>query len=364
MNRSPLHSGPVRLLRRAAMGVCAAALLAVAAPMVAGASTISSDEPPIIVSVAATGGDITATWTRNDAPDASSIDVILYDRNGNVIEDDHVGPAVTSDTMDGIADGGGYAFDVIANTPEGPLDPGASSAFDVYQGAYIVDQAPTIVSVTASGGDITVSWTNDALDASSIDVILYDLNGNVIEDDHVDPTATTDTMDNIADGGGYTVDVIANTPGGPLDPGTSSAFDIFQGAYIVDQAPTIGTVSAMDSDVTVTWTNAADDATSIDVILYDQNGNVIEDDNVGPSATTDTMDNIADGGGYTFDIVANTPGERSTRVRRAPSTSTRAVTSSTRRPPSGRSLRATATSPSPGPTTPPTRRRSTSSSTT
>jgi hypothetical protein len=138
MKKTSQPSTRNHLIRRAATIGLVATLALLAVPIAAGAD-VTADAAPTVTAVTATGGDVTVTWT-NDAADATSIDVILYDDNGNVVEDDNVGAAATSDTMSGVADGGGYTIDVVANTPGGALDSGPSNAFDVYQGSITVDR--------------------------------------------------------------------------------------------------------------------------------------------------------------------------------------------------------------------------------
>jgi hypothetical protein len=294
-NRFPTH------FARIGIAGAVAALGALAGPLAAGASDVA----PSITLVTGQNGTVAVTWT-NASPDATSIDVILFDLNGNVIEDDNLAATATSDTLAAVADGGGYTIDVIANTPQGSLDSGPSESFDMSGGTLIVDEAPTYSSLTGANGNIIVTWTNDAPDATSIDVILYDQNGNVIEDDSLSPTATTDTFSNVPDGDFYTVDVVTTTPGGTLDAGESTAFDMINGSLVDDSAPTIVAVNGSSGQVTVTWTNSSPSATSIDVILYDENGNVVEDDNLAVTTTSDTM-TVPDGQGYTLAVVANTP---------------------------------------------------------
>ncbi len=196
---------------------------------------------------------------------------------------------------------------MITHTPGGDLDAGGSTPFDVYQGTYIVDNAPTIVSVTGTNGNVTVTWTNDAADATGLDVILYDQNGNVVEDDALAASATSDTFANVADGQGYTIDVVAHTPGGDLDSGPSLAFDLSNGSLSNDAAASVDTVTCTNGVITVSWTSNSPDATGYDVILYDQNGTVVQDDALAASATSDTFRAVADGSGYSVAVVAHTP---------------------------------------------------------
>ena len=131
-----------------------------------------------------------------------------------MIEDDNVGPAVTTDTFGSVPDGQGYTIDVIANTPGGALDPGGSVPFDVTGGSISFDAAPTIGSITADGGVVTVVWTSNASDVTGYDAILYNSDGSVITDDALGATALSDTFGAVADGSGYTVGIVAHTPVG------------------------------------------------------------------------------------------------------------------------------------------------------
>jgi hypothetical protein len=266
---------------------------------------VVADAAPTITAVTGSGGDVSVTWV-NDAPDATGIDVTLYDQNCDVVADDAVAPDATSDTFTGVADGG-YSVDVVAHSPGGDLDAGGSDPFDLYQGAYVDDAAPTITAVTGTGGDVSVTWVNDAPNATGIDVTLYNQNGDVVADDAVAADATSDTFTGVADGQGYVIDVVAHTPGGDLDSGPSASFDLAGGSFSSDAAPQVATVTSDHGDVSITWVDAAPDATGIDVILYDPSGDVVADDVLAPDATTDTFTGVPDGDGYVVAVVAHTP---------------------------------------------------------
>ncbi len=144
MRTSFARTSGARHLGRTLVGAAIVALGVIAVPLAAGADPAPADAAATITAVTGTNGNVTVTWT-NDAADATGLDVILYDQNGNVLEDDALAASATSDTFANVADGGGYSVDVITHTPGGDLDAGGSTPFDVYQGTYIVDNAPTIV---------------------------------------------------------------------------------------------------------------------------------------------------------------------------------------------------------------------------
>jgi|GEM_PF-2348179 len=305
MKRTQTPSLTTRVLRRAAVGTVLMGTVALASPLAAGADVVASSAPSI-TAVAGTSGDVTVTWTDN-APDATSLDVILYDQSGNVVVDDNVAPTATTDILNNVADGGGYTLSVVAHTPSGDLSSDSTAAFDITGGAYVLDNAPSITAVAGSSGDVTVTWTNDAADASSLDVALYDQNGNVVQEDTLSASATTDTFSNVADGTGYYVVVTATTPGGDLSSDPSGSFDLAGGAYSDDAAPTLVSLDATNGVITVTWSSNASDVSGYDVIVTDGNGTQIADDSVGAGATSDSLPAVADGTGYEISIVAHTP---------------------------------------------------------
>ncbi len=303
MKRSSHNSRAHRTLRRAALSVATLGALSIATPMVAGADTVAT--PPSITSVSATGGDVTVSWTAND-PSATSVTVGLYDTNGDVIASDTVSPTSTSDTLNNVADGGGYTAVVTDATPSGDLTSDPSTAFDLFGGSDIVDAAPVITDVTATGGDVAITWTNNAADATSIDVALYDSYGTMVQDDVVAASATTDTLTSVSDENGYSVVVTVHTPGGDLASDPSASFDVSNGDFSSDAAPTLESIDATGGAITVTWQSNAGDVTGYDVILTDSNGNQIADDSLPADATSDTLPAVADGSGYDVQIIAHT----------------------------------------------------------
>ncbi len=305
MKRTQTPSLTTRVLRRAAVGTVLMGTVALATPLAAGADVIASSAPSI-TAVSGSAGDLTVTWTDN-APDATSLDVILYDQSGNVVVDDNLASTATTDTLNNVADGGGYTISVVANTPSGDLSSDSTAPFDVTGGTYVLDNAPSIQTVGATAGNVTVTWTNDAADASSLDVTLYDQNGNVVQEDTLSASATRDTFANVPDGTGYYAVVTAITPGGDLSSDASGAFDLAGGAYSNDAAPTLVSLDASNGVITVTWSSNASDVTGYDVMVTDGNGTQIADDSLGAGATSDSVPAVADGTGYEISIVAHTP---------------------------------------------------------
>ncbi len=296
MNSSRYSRSARTLLKRSALFTvrCADALFA--APLAAGADTAV----PSVDAVSVSGADITVNWTLNVA-DATSLDVILYDASGNVVQDDTLDPSATSDTFYSVAAATGYYVEVSATDTAGTTASLPSSTVDVLEGPAV------ITSVGGSGAAVTVTWTNTSPDATGIDVILYDANGNVVTDDTLDPSTTSDTFANVPDGQGYYVVVTTHTPSGDFDSNSSDVFTLAGGTFSTDTAVSFNDLSCVDGTVSVSWSSNSPDATSYDVILLDANGNVISQVTVDPSVTSYDFTAVADATNYSVEVVAHTP---------------------------------------------------------
>ena len=268
----------------------------VALPVVAGASTLA----PTVDAVSVTGADLSVNWTLN-VTDATSVDAILYDSTGAVVADDSLDPSVTTDTFYSLAAQSGYYVVVTATDAAGTTSSAPSTTADVIEGPAV------ITGVSGNGGTVSVTWTNTSLDASGVDVVLYDANGNVVATHSLDPSATTDTFANVADAQGYYIVVTAHTPGGDFDSNPSSSFTLAGGLLSTDAAVSISDLSCVDGTVSVSWSTNSPDATGYDVVLLDANGAVVSTSTVDPSVSTYSFTGVADGAGYVVEIVAHTP---------------------------------------------------------
>ena len=82
--------------------------------------------------------------------------------------------------------------------------------------AFADTTVPVITDVSVVGSDVSVSFTNDVADVTSIDVVLYDDSNTVVTTDTLDSSQTSDTLSGIGAGNGYTVQIVDHTTTGDV----------------------------------------------------------------------------------------------------------------------------------------------------
>ena len=138
-----------------------------------------------------------------------------------------------------------------------------------------VDAAPSVLDVNCTAGVCTVDFASNSPDATGYVVTWTDASGTVIATDHLDASASSDTISSVADATGDLVTVTAQTPGGALasDP---FSFDISAGSTPSPGGPVVisgFTVTANgDGTYTVTWTSIAPSATPGFYLVTDDQG--------------------------------------------------------------------------------------------
>ncbi len=296
MRTSSPRSTALSILRRTAVTALVGALGLVAAPLAAGASTLS----PGIDSVLVSGADLTVNWTLN-VTDATSVDAVLYDSTGTVVADDSLDPSATSDTFYSVAAQSGYYVVVSATDSSGTVDSLPSAPVDVVEGPAV------ITDLSGSAGSVIVTWTNTSPDATGLDVVLYDSTGAVVADDVVAAGSTSDTFSGVSDAQGYYVVVTTHTPGGDFDSDPSATFAVVGGLLSTDAAVSISDLSCVDGTLSVSWSSNSPDATGYDVTLLDANGNIVSHVSLDASTTSYSFSSVSDGDNYVLEVVAHTP---------------------------------------------------------
>jgi hypothetical protein len=264
--------------------------------------------PAVITGLSGTGGAVTVTWT-NTSPDASGLDVVLYDNNGTMITDDVLSAGTTTDTFTGVADGQGYYVVVTTHTPSGDFDSNASASFSVTGGLVSTDSAASITDLTCVDGTLSVSWSSNSPDATGYDVVLRDANGNIVSQATVDASVTSYSFSGVSDGDGYVVQIVAHTPIGDLTT-DSWTFSIASGqmvdspiippivvgnggSEVVD--PSTVTYVATTGGWTVSWAEVADAASYGYYVVTDDQGDSCTVSSTGVGGATVSCDVIAAG---------------------------------------------------------------------
>ena len=74
--------------------------------------------------------------------------------------------------------------------------------------------------------------------------------------------------------------------------------------------PVITDISVQNgNDIAIAFTNDVADVVSVDVVLFDESGNIVATDSVETTATSDVFTSVAAGAGYTVQVVDHTSGD-------------------------------------------------------
>ncbi len=250
-------------------------------------------------SLSATPGDrqVTLTWTAAAANGSAITGYQLQQDGGSWNDIAGSSATTTSYTKDGLMNGTPYAFSVRAVNGVGFGE--ASDSISVTVGA---PGAPASLSATPGDGQVTLTWTAAADNGSAITRYQYQQDGGLWQDiDGSSATTTSYTKDGLTNGTSYAFKVravsgvgfgeesesVSATPAGtPGAPGSLSA-------------------TPGDGQVTLTWTAAADNGSTITRYQYQQDGGSWNDID-GSSATTTsyTKDGLTNGTRYAFKVRA------------------------------------------------------------
>jgi hypothetical protein len=242
------------------------------------------DGIPDVTDTSISGNDVTVSWDLNGAASDGGVTVELIDANGTIVDQQIVDPSADSYTFSSVADGETYNAVVVATAGDNgtvSLDPSS----DISVPATL--ETPEVTNVSSTLGAVSLTWTNVDVSASSVDVTLEDAQGNVLNTTSVDANVNSAVFDNVPDGQGYQVFVTAHTSNGDA---TSSpvTFDVTNGATSSNVTLESVSVAVDGPNATVSWTSSGDVA-NYDVIVYDAQGTVVQEENVDPSETSATF---------------------------------------------------------------------------
>jgi hypothetical protein len=162
-----------------------------------------------------------------------------------------------------------------------------------------VPSAPTIGTSSPGVGQVSVAWTAP-LSNGGFTIIMYRVtsNNNIIKD--VSGTLTTTIVSGLTNGTSYTFTVQAINVFGSSIPSSPSNSVI---PFSVPLAPTIGTATPGDGEVSLTWTAPSSNGGST-IIMYivTSNNSIIKD--VSGTLTSTIVSGLTNGTTYTFTVQA------------------------------------------------------------
>jgi chitodextrinase len=177
--------------------------------------------------------------------------------------------------------------------------------------------AVTGLDATVGNGQITLTWTDPADDAlASIEITFKSEAGNSTQPIVVDKAIQTRTVLGLTNGIEYTFTVVAVDTSGNKSAGKTVKATPDEGA-INDETPpaevTVLTPAAGNGQVTLTWTDPADeDLAYIEITFGPTAGNSTQSTTVPTAVQTRTVTGLANGTEYTFTVRAvDTTGNRS-----------------------------------------------------
>ncbi|WP_397412767.1 fibronectin type III domain-containing protein, partial [Polaromonas sp.] len=249
---------------------------------------------PTIERVTAGNTEVTITWT---APTCNGGTIItgytITSSSGNIIT---VDGSIRTATVTGLTNGTSYTFTVVATNATGDSLPSSPSNSVI---PNIKPNAPTIETVTAGNAQATVTWATPISNGGTTitGYTIISSFGNII---NVDSSIRTATITGLINGTAYTFTVVATNAAGDSLPSSPSNLVT---TNIKPNAPTIETVTAGNSQATVTWTAPANNGGTIitGYTITSSSGNVTTVDG---SLRTATINELTNGTSYTFTVVA------------------------------------------------------------
>jgi hypothetical protein len=298
--------GVVRLLGLALVALILASGFASA--MVSGvakAAGVSAPSAPTAVVAAAGKADASLSWT---APSSSGSSVVtgyyVTAHRGSVTQTPvWLAGTATKATMDGLTNGTGYQFTVVAANATGD---GPASGWSNYVTPSTIPAAPTNVAAVAGPEQITVSWAAPAANGSAItgyEVTPY-IGSTAQTTQKFNSTATSQVIYALSSTHSYSFTVAAINGDGD---GTVSASSAAIAPTAVPGAPTSVVAAMGDNQAQLAWTAPTTDgnlAISGYYVTAHEGSSSLAPEWFAGSATTATVSGLANGTGYQFTVVA------------------------------------------------------------
>ena len=212
------------------------------------AVTLSSvPSAPTGVTGTSGNGQVTVSWTAASANGATVTSYTATNQSNTSQSCTALVPA-TSCTIAGLSNGTAYTFTVKATNVNGQ---GPSSVASNSVTPSTVPNAPTIVVGTAGAGAVSLTWAEPSSGGSAITGYTATTATAPFTTCTATAPATGCTVTGLTNGTAYTFTVTATNANGPGSPSNQSASVIPSGA--LPGIPTISTVTAGNTQVTVSW---------------------------------------------------------------------------------------------------------------
>jgi hypothetical protein len=239
-------------------------------------------------------GQVSLDWTAPSSNGGSTIIMYTVTSNNNIIKD--VSGTLTTTIVSGLTNGTSYTFTVQAINIAGASIPSGASNLVT---PFTVPSAPTIVTASPGNGQVSLAWTAPSSNGGST-IIMYTVtsNNNIIKD--VSGTLTSTIVSGLTNGTSYTFTVQAINIAGASSPSSpSNSVTLFS----VPSAPTIGTATPGNGQVSLAWTAPSSNGGST-IIMYTvtSNNNIIKD--VSGTLTSTIVSGLTNGTSYTFTVKA------------------------------------------------------------
>jgi hypothetical protein len=260
-------------------------------------SVIPISEPYIPTDVSASepgNSQARVTWTAPEKNGGSAVTSYILTCSQGFTQ--AVSGSLTTTIFTGLTNGTTYTFTVQAINIAGASIPSSPSNSVI---PFSVPSAPTIGTSSPGVGQVSVAWTAP-LSNGGFTIIMYRVtsNNNIIKD--VSGTLTTTIVSGLTNGTSYTFTVQAINVFGSSIPSSPSNSVI---PFSVPLAPTIGTATPGDGEVSLTWTAPSSNGGST-IIMYivTSNNSIIKD--VSGTLTSTIVSGLTNGTTYTFTVQA------------------------------------------------------------
>ncbi|MCU1357537.1 MAG: fibronectin type protein [Acidimicrobiales bacterium] len=220
---------------------------------------------PTAVSASAGNGQVVVSWSAPASDGGSAITGYVVTPHVGAVAQTAVpfASASTIQAVTGLANGTTYTFTVAALNGVGT---GAESdPSNAATPVAVAPGAPTGVTATAGDGEATVSWTAPAGDGGAPItgyVVTPSVGGVAQTPVPFAATSTTQILAGLDNGTAYTFTVAAVNSAGTGSESTASDPVTPVAAATAPEAPTIGTATAGDGQVVLTWTAPSNDGGS------------------------------------------------------------------------------------------------------
>ncbi|WP_459645789.1 fibronectin type III domain-containing protein [Kineococcus sp. NUM-3379] len=276
------------------------------------ATPVTVPAPATAVAAVAGNASATVTWAEpvTDGGSALTGYAVRAWAAGSPALSVDVPAGQTTATVDGLANGTAYTFEVLARNALGDAPPSGRSVPVTPAAPVTGPGAPVPGAVVAGDATATLTWSAPASDGGSpltgYVARAYEAGSDVPSlSAEVDAAATGATFAGLVNGTAYSFDVLARNAAGSGVPSRRSASVI---PAAVPGAPVISSATAGDASVTLAWSPPATDGgapvTGYVVRVFTGGGPTPAREVPVGAGTSATVTGLVDGTPYVLDVLA------------------------------------------------------------